>query len=189
MTAALLEFVSSTDKALAAVAVVFCAIVVWATIPPGADTAKTDYSGNWPIEGQPHDKPDTPLGGERLQRPRPTNYIARPLLAPDRHPQSNGAAASVERLDSQKQMPRLSGIIVISDIPYAVLSNTDGADSEIYATGDVIGDWMVYELGATSVQLRSLATDRDLTLHLVDENYSSSDGLVGGNSYRQAPGR
>lgn len=189
MTAAFLEFASSTDRAVAAGAVVFCAFVAWVTIPPNAETADNEHAGIWRIDGQSHEKPGASLGDQRPQLTQPTNYNARPLLAPDRHPQRNGAAALAEQSDRQKQMPRLSGIIMISDVPYALLSNTGGEDSEIYATGDVIGDWMVYELGATSVQLRDLATDRHLMLHLVGEDIGTGDGLAGGNSQRQAPSR
>lgn len=188
MTAALLERASSTDRAVAGGAVLFCAIVTWATIPSNEVVADAENPGSWQGTGRSQEDAG-PSANRRPQLMHPANYSARPLLAPGRRPDRSSASPPVDQTDSRKQVPRLSGIVVISNIPYALLSGADEEDSQIFATGDAIGDWMVYELGATSVQLRDLTTDRRLILHLAGKKNGSGEGVVDGNSHIQAPSR
>jgi hypothetical protein len=80
-----------------------------------------------------------------------TAILARPLFRPDRHPfpTNDQDALAAAPLD----LPRLTGILLSSDIKRAIFA-PEGSDRPIVvAEGESVGDWRVQEIAADSVTM------------------------------------
>jgi hypothetical protein len=80
-----------------------------------------------------------------------TAALARPLFRPDRqpYPSNDQEASSTAPVD----LPRLTGILLSSDIKRAIFA-PEGSDRPIVvAEGESVGDWRVQEIAADSVTM------------------------------------
>jgi general secretion pathway protein N len=138
--------VNSTVRLLTLVAVALAGLVVIElTISSGTDpetvaapdTAAPETAAAQPGSESPSDYANT--------------ILARPLFRPDRHPfptndQDALATAPVD-------LPRLTGILLSSDVKRAIFAPEGSDQSIVVAEGETVGDWRVQEIAADSVTM------------------------------------
>jgi hypothetical protein len=138
--------VNSTVRLLTLIAVALAGlIVIELTVSSGNEPETTAA----PDAAAP-ETADAQQGGESPSD-FATAILARPLFRPDRHPfptndQDANSAGPVD-------LPRLTGILLSSDIKRAIFA-PEGSDRPIVvAEGESVGDWRVQEIAADSVTM------------------------------------
>jgi hypothetical protein len=138
--------VNSTVRLLTLIAVALAGLIV---------IELTVSSGNEPETSAAPDvaAPETADAQQGGESPSDfaTAILARPLFRPDRHPfptndQDALAAAPVD-------LPRLTGILLSSDIKRAIFAPEGSDRSIVVAEGENVGDWRVQEIAADSVTM------------------------------------
>jgi hypothetical protein len=138
--------VTSTVRLLTLVAVALAGlIVIELTMSSGGEpetTAAPDAAAPDSVAAQ--------QGGES-----PSDYantvLARPLFRPDRHPfpTNDPDALATAPVD----LPRLTGILLSSDVKRAIFAPEGSDQSIVVAEGESVGDWRVQEIAADSVTM------------------------------------
>ena len=137
---------NSTVRLLTLVAVALAGLIV---------IELTISSGNDPETAAAPDAaaPETATAQQGAENP--SDYanavLARPLFRPDRHPfptndQDALATAPVD-------LPRLTGILLSSDVKRAIFAPEGSDQSIVVAEGENVGDWRVQEIAADSVTM------------------------------------
>jgi hypothetical protein len=146
--------VNSTVRLLTLIAVALAGLIV---------IELTVSSGNQPETTAAPDTGATETTDAQQGGESPSDFatavLARPLFRPGRHPfpthDEDALAAPVD-------LPRLTGILLSSDIKRAIFA-PEGSDRPIVvAEGESVGDWRVQEIAADSVTM----TGPDGTRHL-----------------------
>jgi hypothetical protein len=76
--------------------------------------------------------------------------LARPLFKPDRHPYADGRAPISA---PPPDLPRLTGILMSSDVRHAIFEPAGANKPIVVVEGDNVGGWRVQEIATDSVTL------------------------------------